>query len=465
MLFPSTTFLLFFATLLLLFRASRAQLWRKAVLLGASYFFYAWWDFRFLALIGFVTLVDYAIGGFISRSTSKVRRRQLLTLSLVVNLGVLGIFKYLGFFVESANHLLSPLGIHLGTLEIILPVGISFFTFQSMSYIIDIYRRSLKPCASLLDFALFVSFFPQLVAGPIVRAAEFLPQLKKPIRVLWENAERGTMLFLMGVVKKVLIADHLAIFVDQVYAAPHAFDSLTLWLAGFSYMLQILCDFSGYSDMAIGIALWFGFRLPVNFRVPYLATSIADFWRRWHISLSSWLRDYLYVSLGGNRRGDVRTYVNLMLTMLLGGIWHGASWSFLVWGGVHGCALAIHRLYQSRIGLWPSGRLGAILGWALTFSIVFLCWIPFRITDFNVAAMTVMRMFTFDGAGISWFYAPTLLILTLAIGAHLFALRFPDWTPAFSLRTFRGQFLVALTVMGILLLSPLNSSPFIYFQF
>ncbi|MFV1995744.1 MAG: MBOAT family protein [Verrucomicrobiales bacterium] len=465
--FNSFEFPVFFGLVLLALLLSRRQGWRKGVLLVASYSFYGWWDVRFLVLIWVSTLIDYFLGGRIAETTNQFRRKRLLAVSVVMNLGVLGFFKYCNFFIESANALLEPLGFHLGTLAIILPVGISFFTFQSMSYTIDIYRGRLQPAGSLLDFALFVAFFPQLVAGPIVRASDFLPQLKNPIRFRGTGLETGAQIFLFGLVKKVIIADRIAQFVDPVFADPLLFDSLTLWLASLGYTIQIFCDFSGYSDMAIGLALILGFRLPRNFNLPYLSSSIAEFWRRWHISLSSWLRDYLYIPLGGNRRGVGRTYINLVATMLLGGLWHGASWNFVLWGGLHGVALAGHRWLTSgsRSFWWPEGRAGAVAGWIVTMSIVVFGWILFRTDDIDAAISFTSRMISFSANGVAWYFSPLLMIFPLVIAAHAWGRNREGAYPLVNLRTFRGQFVFAFVLMALFFLAPTDSSPFIYFQF
>ena len=339
MLFPTVTFAIFLTlvlgahTVLL----GRPRAW-KATMLAASYVFYAWWDWRFLTLIWLSTAVDFVAGRALMASASPTRRRLLLVLSLATNLGMLGFFKYADFFVESFVNLMADLGLAVSAqpLGIILPVGISFYTFQTMSYSIDIYRGRLEPTESLLDFALFVGFFPQLVAGPIVRARDFLAQLATDDRTPIDTG-RSLRLILGGLFKKIVIADVLATeLVDGVFANPGGATGLETLLAIYGYALQIYGDFSGYSDIAIGIALLLGFRFGDNFDQPYRAASLQEFWRRWHISLSSWLRDYLYVSLGGSRRGRLLTYRNLLITMLLGGLWHGAGWTFVVWGALHG---------------------------------------------------------------------------------------------------------------------------------
>ncbi len=375
LLFNSTAFLVLFAAffgvyILLLRRFDLRLLYTLAFSL---YFYYLSSGFFFVLLL-FSTLVDFTLGHFIHRSATRIERRFFLWLSLAVNIGLLGYFKYTNFFIETANSLA---GAGWDPANIFLPVGISFFTFQTMSYSIDIYRGKLAPVTerivdvpsffrSLLDFAFFVSFFPQLVAGPIVRAAEFIPQIRQRPQVSERDISRAWLLILGGLFKKAVISDFISInFVDRVFESPALYSGFENLMAVYGYAIQIYCDFSGYSDMAIGLALLLGFRLPENFRRPYRAESVQDFWRRWHISLSTWLRDYLYISLGGNRRGRFRTYLNLMITMLLGGLWHGASWVFIAWGGLHGIALAIDRYLreQGRLFVNPAIRAAFILLW------------------------------------------------------------------------------------------------------
>tara|TARA_R110002096_G_scaffold173997_12_gene349648 strand:- start:18015 stop:19424 length:1410 start_codon:yes stop_codon:yes gene_type:complete len=469
MIFSSLIFPVFFALVIGAMLLSQNSGYRKTILLVASYVFYGWWDIRFLALIWLTTSLDYFLGGRIFRTTDSRLRKRYLGFSLCLNLGILGIFKYFNFFIESANRLLTPLGWGVSTLEIILPVGISFFTFQSMSYSIDIYRDKLKPADSFRDFALFIAFFPQLVAGPIVRAKEFLPQLRNPVRFTPANFSNGIVIFLSGLIKKALIADRLAIYVDSVYGASDTYHAATLWLALIAYSLQIFCDFSGYSEMAIGLALCLGFRLPKNFNIPYSATSIRDFWHRWHISLSAWLRDYLYISLGGNRKGRGRTYVNLMTTMVLGGLWHGASWNFVLWGFLHGGALAINRYWENAKLGWPSGWIGQFLGWIITMTIVGFGWLLFRIPTLSEGLTIANRMLFDHGPGIEWIYAPLLILLPMVFVAHAVG-RYRETHslspyPPLDLTTFKGQLIVAVLLLGVLLYSPIGSSPFIYFQF
>src|SRR6185436_8214581 len=313
------------------------------VTLFSLYFYYKSSGIYFLILIG-STVVDYTLANFIFQASTKNKKLALLIFSLVVNLGLLGYFKYTNFLVEIFTTFSDG---EYKPLDIFLPVGVSFFTFQSLSYTIDIYRRTLKPVENILDYAFFVSFFPQLVAGPIVRASEFLPQIYQPTVVTKEMFGRGVYLICTGLFKKAIISNYISLnFVDRIFDAPTLYTGLENLFGVYGYALQIYCDFSGYSDMAIGIALLLGFHFCLNFDSPYQSKNITEFWRRWHITLSRWLKDYLYISLGGNRKGKFRTYVNLMITMLLGGLWHGASWRFIIWGGLHGTYLVVERFLR-----------------------------------------------------------------------------------------------------------------------
>lgn len=343
MLFTQIQFWIFFAIVfsLYLILPLRRQNW---LLLLASYAFYAAWDWRFLSLIMLTTGMDYLIALQISRSENQHKRRQWLILSLWTNLGLLGVFKYFNFFLDSFVALSEGLGfsVSVPVLQIVLPVGISFYTFQSLSYTIDVYRRDIQPTRSFLDFALFVAFFPQLVAGPIERARNLLPAIANPRQITPDRISRGVVLCLIGLIKKIVIADGISPNVDMIFAMENPSGAAVL-VGSWLFAIQIYCDFSGYTDIARGIAKLLGFELMLNFAQPYFATNPQDFWRRWHISLSTWLRDYLYISLGGNRKGPRRTQINLMLTMLLGGLWHGAAWNFVLWGAFQGGLLALHR--------------------------------------------------------------------------------------------------------------------------
>jgi alginate O-acetyltransferase complex protein AlgI len=464
MLFSEFLFLPFFTVVFTVHWLLRGNTARKRWLLLASYVFYGAWDARFLLLILASTLVDYVAGGRIVASGERSVRRRWLVASLVANLGILGFFKYWNFFVVSGGALLGALGLDVAprTLEIVLPVGISFFTFQSMSYTIDLYRRRIEPARGFADFALFVSFFPQLVAGPIVRARELLPQLD--VRRTREHvALRASLtLFLVGFVKKACIADHLARPVDAVFAPDAAFDAASHWLGAALYGIQIYCDFSGYSDMAIGTAGLLGYRLVRNFDFPYLSRSIREFWRRWHISLSFWFRDYVYVSLGGNRTSRARTLRNLVVVFLLCGLWHGAAWTFVAWGAAHGVLLVAER---TRFGDWLDARHRALqTGYVLLA--VGLAWVLFRAESLGQAVDYFRAM---AGRGIpdgaeslaaGWAAALAGFAALHVANLHWrLPRRLADLPPATFAVAYGALWAVALPLVAI------GHRPFIYFQF
>lgn len=346
MLFNSWEFAAFFVVVLTLYYAL-AHRWQNVLLLLASYAFYGAWDWRFLALLWTSTVVDFIAAHKLDRAETKRARRGWLGVSLATNLGILGFFKYFNFFLDSAVDGLDAIGVRadVAVLQVVLPVGISFYTFQTLAYTIDVYRGEQKPTRNWVAFALYVAYFPQLVAGPIERAKRLLPQLESPRRVTNDDLSAGAQLLLWGYVKKVVIGDSLARYVDTIYNAPGDFDRMTLWLGMYAFTIQLYCDFSGYSDIARGTSRLVGVKLMENFRQPFLTPNITEFWRRWHVSLSTWLRDYVYIPLGGNRVSPVRQYVNLFLTFVLGGLWHGANWTFVIWGALHGAFLCIHRLW------------------------------------------------------------------------------------------------------------------------
>ena len=391
MLFNSGVFFLFFVIVytayLLLYKKNH---WQNVLLLIASYIFYGSWDWRFLSLIIISTLVDFYIGQAIARTPGdtvigQTYRKRLLALSVGVNLGILGFFKYFNFFADSVVAVLGYLGLQADpiTLNVILPVGISFYTFQTMSYSIDIYRQRLLPTKSLLNFAVYVAFFPQLVAGPIERAVNLLPQIEEPRRITAAQISTGLYLLLWGYFKKIVVADNAGLVADRVFNNYTTHTDLNVLVGILAFALQIYGDFSGYSDIARGLSRLMGFELMVNFRLPYFALNPTDFWNRWHISLSTWLRDYLYIPLGGNREGKWQTYRNLMVTMLLGGLWHGAAWHFVIWGGYHGLILILYRLFEKRpIHKNPWGGdynyLVVLLRMAFMFVLTLIGWLIFR---------------------------------------------------------------------------------------
>lgn len=362
------------------------------VILFSLYFYYKSSGIYFILLV-FAAIVDFTLAKLIYSTNIKWERKFFIVLTLVINLGMLAYFKYTNFLFDSFYSFTDR---EFEPMDIFLPVGVSFFTFQSLSYTLDVYRGNLEPVDNIIDYAFFVSFFPQLVAGPIVRAADFLPQISKPVFVTNEMFGKGVFLIGCGLFKKAVISDYISInFVDRVFDSPALYSGLENIFAIYGYALQIYCDFSGYSDMAIGIALLLGFHFPLNFDSPYQSRNITEFWRRWHISLSTWLRDYLYISLGGNRKGKIRAYLNLMITMLLGGLWHGASWRFIIWGGLHGAALVIHKIWSSSREKDPDkvpARIKKYFNLFLTFHFVCFCWIFFRASSIEAAGEMINQI-------------------------------------------------------------------------
>jgi len=466
MLFTSLPFLGFFAVVFPVYWAIPRHRWRMGWLLAASCVFYCSWNPWLILLVLFSAAVDYAAALAIERSASERRRRLLLVGSISINLALLAFFKYVNFFLESATAFGRLVGLEyaLPLQQIILPLGISFYTFETISYVVDVYRRRSRAVRRPLDYALFIMFFPHLVAGPIVRPRDFLPQLERTKRLRWSRLSLAARLFLLGFFKKAILADHLAAVVDPVFRNPGDYSSQAVWLAVLGYAVQIYGDFSGYSDMAIGLAHAFGFKLTLNFRFPYLAVNVADFWRRWHISLSSWLRDYLYKPLGGSHRGELRTYVNLVAVMLLGGLWHGASWTFVVWGLYHGVLLAVHRAVSWR---WLDAAAVRPLRYVGTFVLVCVGWIFFRSQTFaDAGTMLTHMLWPTPGLGLKT-AATALVLLGLALvwvegavgGAGGLARRISRWPEP----VLAGG-LAACLVLAMLLL-PQTSKVFIYFQF
>ncbi len=480
MVFSSFRFLAFLVAMLLLVSFPLSKRAKKAIVCAGSCLFYAAWDYRYLLLLLLISGIDYLCALWIHRSIGVRTRKLWLTLSIVTNLGILGYFKYANFFIGNVNNLLRFSGQELALLHIVLPAGISFYTFKSMSYTIDVYRNVIEPCHSLLDYTMFVTFFPDLIAGPIVRASVFLPQMDRDIGATLPRLREGLSLFLVGLGKKLLVADHMARIAEAIFSAPQTWSCISAWCGVIAYSIQIYCDFSGYSDMAIGTAKMFGYDLPENFRMPYLAASTAEFWRRWHMTLSAWLRDYLYIPLGGNRRGAARTYVNLMMTMFLGGLWHGASWNFALWGVLHGAGLAVHRFWRTR---WPERRVPYAIAWPLTLFFVTVAWVPFRAVTFS-STWALLRALSGFGEGRNvWIPSALGWALFLVIGGHIAGVlmeRRPEAFRsidvdvvrdaisgprlAFHLRTFAGAFVVTCVALTIYYFGA-GVTPFIYFQF
>ena len=435
------------------------------VTLFSYYFYYKSSGAHFLILAA-VTASDFLIARQIAR-VDKRTGKWLIALSLLIDLGMLAYFKYTNFLIGIWN---SMSGMNVGMMDILLPVGISFFTFQSLSYTIDVYRRNLKPLDSLLEYAFYVSFFPQLVAGPIVRAKDFVPQIHNPKVLDNETMSRAILLIVLGLIKKAIISDYISLnFVDRIFEQPNLYSGLENLLAIYGYTLQIFCDFSGYSDMAIGIALLLGYEFPVNFNSPYKSASITEFWRRWHISLSSWLRDYLYISLGGNRKGKIRTYVNLMLTMLIGGLWHGASLNFICWGGLHGLLLVIERMLG--IGKKKSNGALRVVRVFVTFNLVAFIWLFFRNTSFENSVLMMNRIINdFNPQLLPQVvtgYAAVMGLIAVGYIGH--------WMPERVMTGVKSVFariplplqalIMVITVWAVIQVKSSEVQPFIYFQF
>ena len=477
LIFSSGLFLFLFAGFLLIYSAFRRAPMARIVyvILFSLYFYYKSSGVYFLLLV-FAAVSDFLIAQGIYRARLKWTKRWLVVLSIAVNLGMLGYFKYTNFLIDISNQLFGQ-----GFLQfqnIFLPVGISFFVFQSMSYTIDIYRGQLKPLSNWLDYLFYLSFFPQLVAGPIVRARDFIPQIRQnPIVVTKEMFGTGVFLILTGLFKKAIISDYISLnFVDRIFDEPLLNSGFECLMGIYGYALQIYCDFSGYSDMAIGIALLLGFRFPKNFDAPYKSATITEFWRRWHISLSTWLRDYLYISLGGNRKGRIRTYGNLLLTMLLGGLWHGAAVRFILWGGLHGVALALHKLWMAVIpGAKATGAQmhwwSRIAGIVVTFNIVCLGWLMFRAESMQTVSLMLHQIFyNFNAAMIPQVvtgYAAAFALIAAGYVLHLL----PATVDAVARRIVVHAPLVLQVVMAaamiwcVMQIKSSDIQPFIYFQF
>ncbi|MFM1942302.1 MAG: hypothetical protein RI897_1284 [Verrucomicrobiota bacterium] len=473
MIFTSFEFVLFFCIVVGVRSLLRNESLEKWFLLSASYLFYMSWNPAYILLILLISTTDFLVGHCLAKTESQTSKRRLVATSLIINLGVLAFFKYATFAYENLRACLSLGGISIppANIHVTLPVGISFFTFQSLSYVLDIYRGKLSPCRHWRDYLLYVAFFPQLVAGPIVRASEFLPQLLTRVRGSLRDIETGLAYIALGAVKKLVISDQISQHVDVVFATPSSYDAFSLLQGLLGYAIQIYCDFSGYTDIAIGCARTMGYRFNENFRMPYSSVNITEFWRRWHISLSSWLRDYLYISLGGNRRGRNRTYFNLMITMLLGGLWHGASWNFVIWGGIHGSALAIHKLFMEyrnkpdrpqEANAWYR----TIPSRILTLIVVLMGWVFFRAQTLPDAVAYLQKIALWNQDGTRFFSPyiwPALLAVVLV---HLIARKDVNWAeslvdrPAWIRCTAYAGLLTLIVCLGAT-----DAAPFIYFQF
>lgn len=481
MLFNSIVFLIFLVIVFIIFwkTASYSVSLGKVVLLLSSYIFYGWWDWRFLILIVISSATDFFIGNQIYKAKTNRKRKLLLITSLVLNLGMLFFFKYFNFFIESFKVLFSPYTNtgEWSTLNIILPVGISFYTFQTLSYTIDIYNRKTEPAKSALTFFTFVAFFPQLVAGPIERARNLIPQFESKRKFSFSQGTSGLKLILWGLFKKMVIADQLAEIVNAVYTSPENFNGPEIILATFLFGFQIYCDFSGYSDIAIGTARLFGIELMINFRTPYFSTSFREFWRRWHISLSTWFRDYVYLPLGGNRGSSIKWARNIIITFLISGLWHGASVTFLIWGGIHGILLTAEHFISPVFKL--NNKLRKLAGFILTFSLVNFSWLFFRAESWNHLTILFQNIFTNDNSVSSSFISLLAASAVLTAPARMLLFVFPVFmiieffldkknfdelfnnSPKYVRWGFYYVILFSILIFGVL-----NTAPqFIYFQF
>ena len=474
MLFCSEKFLVFFTLVFALYWAMPWHRMRIYLLLVASFYFYASWNQWLALIIGVSTTIDYFVARGIQASESPRRRKLLLSVTIIGNLSLLCYFKYANFFLHSVEEALHAMGntASLPVLQVILPIGISFYTFEAINYGVDVYRRYVPAERNLAHFMLFITFFPHLVAGPIVRARDFLPQINRRKQWDWARLQLGAQFFLMGLFKKLAVADRMAMFSDPVFANPEQYRTTAIWLAVLAYALQIYCDFSGYTDMALGTAHMLGFKLAKNFDMPYASANISEFWRRWHISLSSWLRDYLFIPLGGSRGTSWQTNRNLLITMTLGGLWHGASWTFVIWGVMHGVVLVAHRYFRGFCQARPKleGALltppGTALRIGMTFLTVSLAWIFFRATTFTAATMMLGRMFTVQhGMGPPMAKESLWVLTSVIVAAHVFALSglWKKWSVRMPAPILGMSYALLLTIT--LVLAPDSGKAFIYFQF
>ncbi|NNE32468.1 MAG: MBOAT family protein [Winogradskyella sp.] len=469
MLFNSIEYLIFLPIVFILYWLLNNNYKNQNILLLiSSYIFYGWWDYRFLSLIVFSSFLDYFVGMKIEEAISENRKKRWLLVSLCSNLGLLGVFKYYNFFADSFASSMSVLGWEVNdlTLNIILPVGISFYTFQTLSYSIDIYRGQIKASRDIIGFFTFVSLFPQLVAGPIERASNLIPQIENKRKLDTNLIKTGIFQIFIGLLRKVAIADNLGVYVDSVYANYDIHNGSTLLVATIFYAFQIYFDFSGYSDIAIGSAKLFGFNFNRNFNFPYFSKTLTEFWRRWHMSLSFWLRDYLYISLGGNRKGIIITYRNLLLTMLIGGLWHGSSWNFVIWGGIHGLFLSFEKFTFSALKIKTFNAFGYIY----TFIIVLIAWIFFRAADFSSASKIILEIFSFNYDSLfigdinSFVNALLLLSIGVLIDLKVFKSNVPLENYGTRYSTLKLSVIVSVVIIMLCLFYS-STENFIYFQF
>ena len=487
MLFNSLEFVVFFVVVILSLYFIRKITWQHLFLLVSSYFFFYFTSNYLIILLLISTIVDYIAAQKIFESKKSKNKKIILLSSLACNLGLLGFFKYADFGITQINTITESFGIEpISFLNLALPIGISFYTFQTISYTVDVYRGKLTPAKSFKEFMLFVAFFPQLVAGPIIRASEFLPQLSKKLEkghtqfrqilVNNQNLKFGISLMAIGFLKKMFFADNISPLVNDIFTNPIGLDSSNILLGTLGFGIQIYCDFSGYSDIAIGAAVILGFKIPKNFNRPYFASSPSEFWRRWHISLSTWLRDYLYIPLGGNKKSKSRTYLNLGIVMLLGGLWHGASWNFVIWGGLHGAYLAIHRFISDRFPkvseFWFfKNRIGKLVTIIIMQYLVFLAWIPFRVSGIEEIKYSMYRyvFWQFDFSSLIEIVLkhkiPSVLIILFLV-VNIISYKNPNYIERFvNLRNSLWTAVLIVISLSILFLMDQNQSQFIYFRF
>ena len=484
--FISISFAVFFLVVILLLRLAPSRVLRQALLIVASLAFYATFGPLYLLVLFAPILIDYFCALQIESCSAQKARKWWLAAAVSLNLLLLGYFKYADFFLANVASFLHTAPGHL---TIALPLGISFFVLKSLSYIVDVYRRDLPACRSPWRYALYIAYFPDLISGPIVRAGAFLPQLDRPLRPTLRHVTIGCHMILLGLTKKLVIADQMALFADSVFASPATYSPLTVWSAVVAYSLQIYCDFSGYSDMAIGASKIIGIDLPENFNMPYLATSPIEFWRRWHITLSTWLRDYLYFVLPPRRSKSWQRYRNVLITFLLCGLWHGANWTFVAWGGLHGVALAANHWWNSRRKTVQRTRAFStrFLRWLATYVFILITWVLFRAPSLALALSLLRKMTGLAPGGIAFLYSPLLMILPLVIAAHAIGIMaqrgaWPSLRaklhPAFQVDSnrltgayvllrpkFFGAFLITSWLLVLALFGATGAGPFVYFRF
>ncbi len=471
--FLSLEFIALFIVLLIILGIFKQPTVQKLVLLAVSCIFYAYWSWQFLVVIILVTLVNYAASLKVYGQEDPLLKRRWVLATVVFNLLVLGYFKYFNFFIDSLNNLFGSLGIQLGTLEILLPLGISFYIFETLSYILDINNGSTQPAKSLLDYALFATFFPRLVSGPIMRASHFLPQLERGVNFTRENFTAGFLFFGQGLLKKIVIADTLGVIVDRVYQFPDLFSSFTVWLGVISFSVQMYFDFSGYSDMATGVARMLGFEFPINFNLPFTSRNITEFWQRWHISLSTWLRDYIFLPYSRSmlRRNTSGRYLpNIffpsIVTMLIGGLWHGATWGFVLWGGLHGLILAMERYTKiDRMAGRPRDLKKDFLPMIWVILLSSFLSVLFRAPSLSTAASVMKKLFFVNSQGVDWFFLPGFIYALMVVAGGIVVQRFNMDLTVLSLSKPQTLALIIVMFLVAFLFASGGVAPFLYFQF